>query len=85
MKKIESFVLRMLVVACALFSVGFLEAYFTGAWNAYMLLTPLLAAGAYAAMCVEARLHYARGTRRCTAHTAQSLRVQRAARASHAA
>ncbi len=82
MKKIESFVLRMLVVACALFSVGFLEAYFTGAWNAYMLLTPLLAAGAYAAMCAEARLHCAR---RRTAHTARPLRVQRAARASHAA
>ncbi len=82
MKKIESFVLRMLVVSCALFSVGFLEAYFTGAWNAYMLLTPLLAAGAYAAMCAEARLHCAR---RRTAHTARPLRVQRAARASHAA
>ncbi len=82
MKKIESFVLRMLVVACALFSVGFLEAYFTGAWNAYMLLTPLLAAGAYAAMCAEARLHCAR---RRAAHTARPLRVQRAARASHAA
>ena len=82
MKKIESFVLRMLVVACALFSVGFLEAYFTGAWNAYMLLTPLLAAGAYAAICAEARLHCAR---RRTAHTARPLRVQRAARASHAA
>lgn len=82
MKKVESFVLRMLVVACALFSVGFLEAYFTGAWNAYMLLTPLLAAGAYAAMCAEARLHCAR---RRTAHTARPLRVQRAARASHAA
>ena len=82
MKKIESFVLRMLVVACALFSVGFLEAYFTGTWNAYMLLTPLLAAGAYAAMCAEARLHCAR---RRAAHTARPLRVQRAARASHAA
>ena len=82
MKKIESFVLRMLVVACALFSVGFLEAYFTGAWNEYMLLTPLLAAGAYAALCAEARLHCAR---RRTAHTARPLRVQRAARASHAA
>lgn len=82
MKRIESFVLRMLVVACALFSVGFLEAYFTGAWNAYMLLTPLLAAGAYAAICAEARLHCAR---RRTAHTARPLRVQRAARASHAA
>lgn len=82
MKKIESFVLRMLVVACALFSVGFLEAYFTGAWNAYMLLTPLLAAGAYAAMCAEARLRCAR---RRAAHTARPLRVQRAARASHAA
>lgn len=85
MKKIESFVLRMLVVACALFSVGFLEAYFTGAWNAYMLLTPLLAAGAYAAMCAEARLHSARGARRRHTHTARPLRVQRAARASHAA
>ncbi len=56
MKKLESFVLRMLVVVCGLLGLCFLEAFWSGELSAYLLVSPSMLMLAYGALRIDAAL-----------------------------
>lgn len=75
MKKVESFVLRMLAVLCGIGSLSFLGAYVSDGLNPSMLLCPVLALLCYAALGIEKELQAAQRRDAVRARRARRMRV----------